>query len=256
MSEQFDTIGSKYEEFKTTTPLPIPERYTFQRLVGNLAGKRVLDLACGSGHYSRFLNRLGAERVEGVDISSEMIQLAREFEEKQPVGLRYHVMDARALSGLGAYDLVTAVYLLNYARTREELRDMCLGAFNHLEPGGRFVTITANPAFDLRRSNFTPYGVEILSEQFEQGRHHCRARFLTEPPTPFEYFRWSTDVYESAFAAAGFRDITWHPFEFPPEAITRFGEDFWREYRENSLVIGVSGQKAPEAARPLKAAPR
>ncbi|QSQ14005.1 class I SAM-dependent methyltransferase [Myxococcus landrumensis] len=244
MSEQFDNIGSKYEEFKTTTPLPIPERHTFQRLVGNLAGKRVLDLACGSGHYSRFLNRLGAEWVEGVDISPEMIQLARELEQKQPVGLRYHVMDARELSRLGDYDLVTAVFLLNYAQTREELRDMCRGAFSNLKPGGRFVAVTANPVFDLHRSNFSAYGVRVLSEQFEQGRHHCRALFLTEPPTPFEYFRWSSDVYESAFADAGFRNVTWHPIEIPKEAIDQFGDDFWREYRENSLVIGVSGQKA------------
>ncbi|AGC47106.1 hypothetical protein MYSTI_05830 [Myxococcus stipitatus DSM 14675] len=244
MSEQFDHIGSKYEEFKTKTPLPIPERHTFQRLVGNLGGKRVLDLACGSGHYSRFLKALGAEWVEGVDISPEMIQLAREFEQKQPVGLRYHVMDARELSRLGDYDLVTSVYLLNYAQTREELRSMCRGAIANLKPGGRFVSVTANPGFDMHRSNFTAYGVEVLSETFEHGRHHCRALFLTEPPTPFEYFRWSTDAYESAFAEAGFRNVAWHPIDIPQEAIDRFGEDFWRDYRENSLIIALSGQKA------------
>ena len=55
MAEQYDSVGSKYEEFKTTATLPIPERHTFLKLVGDARGQRVLDLACGSGHYSRLL---------------------------------------------------------------------------------------------------------------------------------------------------------------------------------------------------------
>ncbi|WP_408888009.1 class I SAM-dependent methyltransferase [Myxococcus faecalis] len=243
MSEQYDSIGTKYEQFKNTAALPIPERHTFLRLVGDLRGKRVLDLACGTGHYSRLLNELGADGVEGVDISLEMVQLARDKEQTQPRGLRYHVLDARALPRLGDFDLVTAVYLLNYAGARQELLDMCRGAYANLKPGGRFIAMTIDPTFDVARSSWAPYGVEVLSEQLEDGRHFCKALFLTEPPAPFEYFRWSTQVYEATLAEAGFRDITWHPFEIPEEALQKHGEAFWRVYRENPLLTALSGQK-------------
>src|SRR5688500_11533453 len=43
---------------------------------GDLAGKRVCDLACGEGYLSRSLARLALAEVVGVDISSELIQIA------------------------------------------------------------------------------------------------------------------------------------------------------------------------------------
>lgn len=243
MAEQYDSIGSKYEQYKNTAPLPIPERYTFLRLVGVLRGKRVLDLACGSGYYSRLLKEHGAEWVEGVDISPEMIQLAQRKEQEQPLGVRYRMLDATALPRLGDFDLVTAIYLLNYARTRDEMLRMCQGAFSNLKENGRFIAMTVNPAFDVRRSNWAEYGLEVRSERFEEGRYVCQARFMTEPPADFEYFRWSASVYESVMAEAGFRNITWHPFEVPDEALAQYGAAFWREYRENPLIVALSGQK-------------
>lgn len=243
MAEQYDTVGSKYEEFKNSAPLPIPERHTFMKLVGNLHGKNVLDLACGAGHYTRMLKQHGAARTEGVDISPEMVQLARGREQEHRQGIQYHVFDAAALPRLGGFDLVTAVYLLNYASTRDELLRMCRSAFTNLEAGGRFIACTMDPAFDLRRSNWAQYGFEVLSERFEDGRHVCQARFLTQPPAAIEYFRWSAAVYESVLTEAGFREISWHPFEIPAEAITKFGEAFWREYRENPLIVALSCRK-------------
>jgi hypothetical protein len=47
---------------------------------------------------------------------------------------------------LGAFDLVTAVYLLNYAASKDQLFGMGRSAYNNLVPGGRFVAYTVNPA--------------------------------------------------------------------------------------------------------------
>src|SRR5262245_11482883 len=75
---QYDHIGSKYDEYARTATLKRAESYTFFRMVGALAGKSVLDLACGFGFYTRLLKRHGAAQVLGVDISPEMIRLARQ----------------------------------------------------------------------------------------------------------------------------------------------------------------------------------
>jgi ubiquinone/menaquinone biosynthesis C-methylase UbiE len=57
---QYDHIVSKYDEYAQTATLKRAERYTVLRMVGALAGQRVLDLACGF-HFSAwdFTARLG-----------------------------------------------------------------------------------------------------------------------------------------------------------------------------------------------------
>src|SRR5215470_3431964 len=47
------------------------------RLLGDLRGKRVLDIGCGDGGNSALFAKLGA-RVVGVDISPGAIEVARE----------------------------------------------------------------------------------------------------------------------------------------------------------------------------------
>jgi toxoflavin synthase len=240
---QYDNIGGKYEQFKNTAALPIPEQHTFLKMVGTLQDKRVLDLACGGGHYSRLLKQQGATEVLGVDISPEMVAVAQQREQEQPRGIRYQVYDATHLPLLGAFDLVTAIYLLNYARTREELTSMCQSAHRNLVAGGRFIAFTIEPGFVLAKSNWAKYGFEVVSERFEEGRHVAQARFLTEPPAALEYFRWSAATYEEAMKQAGFQRLEWRHFEIPPEAVTKFGADYWKDYQDNPLLVALSGWK-------------
>lgn len=53
-------------------------------------GKRVLDLACGEGRYSRLIKERGgpSSRVVALDLSDEMIQLAEEDETQQHADTR------------------------------------------------------------------------------------------------------------------------------------------------------------------------
>ena len=86
---QYDHIGSKYDEYARTATLKRAESYTFFRMVGALDGKRVMDLACGFGFYTRLLKQHGAAQVIGVDISPEMIRLAHQQEQAEPLGITY-----------------------------------------------------------------------------------------------------------------------------------------------------------------------
>jgi ubiquinone/menaquinone biosynthesis C-methylase UbiE len=84
---QYDQIGSKYDEYARTATLKRAESYTFFRMVGELAGQRVLALACGFGFYTRQLKQRGAAQVVGVDTSPEedcLAQLQRWQAEIQP----------------------------------------------------------------------------------------------------------------------------------------------------------------------------
>ncbi|MFE3583780.1 class I SAM-dependent methyltransferase [Streptomyces vinaceus] len=80
MRFQYDTIGERFVESKTTAAFSAADTHTLLGALDALGGVRgldTLDLACGYGYNTRLLARGGARRAVGVDISEEMIRLAR-----------------------------------------------------------------------------------------------------------------------------------------------------------------------------------
>lgn len=120
---------------------------------------------------------------------------------------------------------------------------MFRSAYDNLVEGGRFVAYTVNPEFTLHKPNCTKYGITVVREEPEGDRCVCDAEFITEPPTPFRYFRWSQATYEGVIKEAGFRAFLWHPSEVAPDDIARYGEADWRDFHANCLVIGLVCQK-------------
>lgn len=77
------------------------------------AGGRIADLGCGPGHVARYLADRGA-RVEGVDLSSEMIEEARAANP----GLAFHVGDMFALpAGIADLAGIVAFYAIVHTPT-------------------------------------------------------------------------------------------------------------------------------------------
>ena len=76
--------GQVAEQYKKAKEQPWRSRietYSFMKRIGDLKGKKVVDVACGEGHFTRMLRQAGAARVVGVDISERMIELARAQED-------------------------------------------------------------------------------------------------------------------------------------------------------------------------------
>jgi ubiquinone/menaquinone biosynthesis C-methylase UbiE len=69
----------------------------FLKLIGNLKGKTVLDAGCGEGYNTRIFARMCA-KMTGVDVSTRMIEHARQAEKKEPLGIRYEVASFTNLS--------------------------------------------------------------------------------------------------------------------------------------------------------------
>ncbi len=76
------------------------------RFAGEVAGLRVLDLACGNGYLSCRFAHQGAT-VTGVDANAPLIERTRAREAREPLGITLHVADAADLQMLaeGAFDL-------------------------------------------------------------------------------------------------------------------------------------------------------
>jgi len=85
----------------------------FFDFVGDLSGQLVLDAGCGEGHNTRLLAQQGAKMV-GIDIAPRMIELAREEEERAPLGIRYGVASVSDLAVLAdeTFDAVVSTMAL------------------------------------------------------------------------------------------------------------------------------------------------
>jgi hypothetical protein len=95
VAKEYDRIAPDYKESKQLPFRLHLEEYTTFRLLPDLTGRSVVDLACGEGIYTRKLMKRGARRVVGVDISAEMIALARRAEAEVPIGVEYLLADVR-----------------------------------------------------------------------------------------------------------------------------------------------------------------
>lgn len=112
-------------------------------LLGNVRGRRVLEIGCGAGQCGRWLVTHGAD-VVGFDISAGQLACSREIDERSGVPLRVVQADAEALpfrsesfdvvfTSFGAVGFVADSALL----MREAARV--------LRPGGRFVFSWSHP---------------------------------------------------------------------------------------------------------------
>jgi toxoflavin synthase len=101
MTTDYDPIAEQYKRSKQQPWRTYIEAFTLMELIGDPAGKAVVDIASGEGFYTRFLRQRGAGKVTGVDLSERMIELAKAQEAKQRLGIDYVVGDGRELA-LGA----------------------------------------------------------------------------------------------------------------------------------------------------------
>ena len=91
MRTQFDQIASQYRDVKKTLTRRFIVEPTFLKLIGSVQGKKVLDLACGEGHYTRLLKKKGASKVYGIDISRNQIKISKEIENENKLDIQYFV---------------------------------------------------------------------------------------------------------------------------------------------------------------------
>ena len=233
---EYDAIGDRYSEAKRAPWRIHLEAYTVERLAGDVRGARVLDLACGDGFYTRRFKALGAAEVLGVDVSAEMIALARRAEADAPLGCRYAVADVNGLGALGAFDLVVAVYLLNYAQTADELHQLCAATYANLRPGGRLIganDYTADAVTGTR--DFAGHGFHKRGPAAYVEGQPITYEFLLPEGRSFAItnYYWQPATYLQTLRDAGYRDPTWHPFELAPQ-----GSSFPRGHWDDFLASG------------------
>lgn len=231
--DQYDGVADSYDQtFKLLPYREHIEAYTLFRELGDLTGRSVLDVACGTGIFTRTIRTWGAARVVGVDVSEDMIRKAREHEAHNPLGVEYRVGDAAALDVLGAFDCAVGVYLLGYARSREALVQIGKGIAGNLVPGGRFLTYFVSPDLCRTPGYYRKYGIEFfVADSVQDGDILYFQLTLGDTVTPrLSNYYWSLDTVGSAFEEAGFTGLRWIRPELSDKGRAQHGDEFWEDY--------------------------
>jgi 2-polyprenyl-3-methyl-5-hydroxy-6-metoxy-1,4-benzoquinol methylase len=250
LQEQHTVVKEKYDEVQSDgryeegmARMAVYHRHCQDPVIfgalGDVRGKSLLDLACGDGFYTRrFRAECGADPVVGVDLSPKQIERAQAIERQKPLGIEYRAGDVTELELDRRFDVATAIHLLHYLENAVEIEAALRRISDLLGEGGHFVTMIANPEFDLDKHDAsdskTKFGYYFsLAEPGNGGlmRFHPggfeKARELT-----VEFRRWERGFINSIAVAVGFTP-EWHDPFISAEGIRTYGGSFFENYLAN-----------------------
>ena len=116
------------------------------RLLGDVKGKRILEIGCGGGQCSIAFARQGATCI-GIDLSDAQIAYARRLAAQEGVTVDFRQGRAEDLAAIpdASQDIVFSAYALQYVRDIERaLQEIA----RVLRPGGRMVISLDHPFRD------------------------------------------------------------------------------------------------------------
>jgi len=117
------------------------------RLLGNLSGKRVLDLGCGTGQAALVFARQGAH-VMGLDPSADSLHAAKRWADREGVKVEWHQADLADLAFQRAdgVDLVFSAWAFGGVA---DLTRVFRQAHRVLKEGSPLVFSIPHPAYDI-----------------------------------------------------------------------------------------------------------
>jgi SAM-dependent methyltransferase len=133
---------------------------------------KIIDLACGKGRHSVFLNKLGYD-VLGLDLSQQSIEFDKQFENES---LAFKVHDMRnpidSEPVLAVFNLFTS---FGYFDNETDDRNVFQSVYNALKPEGFFVLDYLNEEFVTRtlvpETTIHREGIDFHISKKIEGRH-------------------------------------------------------------------------------------
>jgi len=148
---EFDLFANKYdlwyESDKGQMYDRLEKKVISRYLLPSAKGKKLLEVGCGTGHWSQFFSEYGFE-VTGVDISERMINIAGN---KNIPNASFKVGDGHCLPfEEGIFDVTAAITTLEFVRNAEVVVQEMVRCTR--KPGGRLLIGVLNELARLNRN--------------------------------------------------------------------------------------------------------
>lgn len=186
------------------------------KLLGNVKGRKILELGCGGGQVSVSLAKKGA-LCTGIDVSEKQLSHARKLAKSNGVKVEFIKKSFSELEGHGSknasafprnyFDIVVSVFALQYA---EDINKVFSGVRKVLKKGGMFVFSLDHPFYmaidpsTLKVSeSYNITGIHKDKETWPDGSRH----------TFIMYRRRISDIVDAVFKSGLKLDRILEPFD-------------------------------------------
>lgn len=223
------------------------------RMLGDVTGKKVLDMACGQGIFAEQLRDKGAF-VTGVDVAKELIKIAEEksqtIKEKGTHKVIYQVASVEDLTILKdkSFDIVVCILAL---QNIEDLQKTVTEAKRVLTSSGKFIFVLNHPSFRNPKQTYWGYN-EADDRQYRRvdeymSESHVRIDMTPGSVTDKKFtvsFHRPLQVYVKALSKNGFvltRLEEWISHRESERGPKKKAED--KSRKEIPLFMCIEGQR-------------
>jgi SAM-dependent methyltransferase len=170
----------------------------------HVEGKEAVDFGCGTGRSTRFLKALGFNAI-GIDISSEMIERARQIDSEGA----YLVIDDGDFGALepGGYDLILSAFTFDNIPTIERKAGLFGGLKELLHEDGRLLNLVSSP--DIYVNEWSSFSTKDYPEnrRAKSGDEVKIVMTDVEDRRPVIDIMWSDEDYAKVYKASGLKII-------------------------------------------------
>jgi 2-polyprenyl-3-methyl-5-hydroxy-6-metoxy-1,4-benzoquinol methylase len=177
----YDGMARSFEDHAADGPYNAHyDRPAVLELVGDVAGKRVLDAGCGPGLHSQELVERDAD-VVALDGSPAMVELARKRLGSSARVVHAHLTEPLPFAA-AEFDLIVCALVLHHLDDREAcLREF----FRMVRPAGGVVLSTQHPTTDWLRKGGSYFETKEEEDTWHRGDDAYTVHFRREPLTAF-----------------------------------------------------------------------
>lgn len=247
--EEYSTAAAVYDTLPGV-PVGLLESQLIKTALGDATGLTILDLGGGSGLHAREAIDAGAERVDLVDISPDMMQTAKDTEKSLGREGRMGFYEADVSKPLDhlplpqkQYDIVMANWVFDHAGNMEILEGMWRNVSTHLKPRGKFLGVRVA---DLHEAKYEQYGITYHNYKPIPGGFTYTVRILWE--TPFEFDAASMEVSyggsHELHEKYGLTDVQKVPYQ--STEVYKKDPEFWEVFMKSPFFAVVTGVKKSE----------
>lgn len=233
----YDAISGDYVKSHEKPDKKYSMLATALSMIGSLQGKKVVDVGCGDGFFTREFAKT-AEFVYGIDNSKEQINKAIR---NKGENISYQLADMNDFL-YPQSDVVFAPFVLNYLEKAIQLDLLFRKFYDSLNVGGVFGGIVDMPQLNVH--DMRKFGVVKKIARLNEGEQieielYNGGEYIA---TLYSFFH-TRETIEKLLVQTDFSNIVWHKPIISKEGLKVMREVFWEGYVENCDLAYFTAKK-------------